>query len=448
MRNYYLILVLLFVMLPSCKSTTIYVDKNNTAGPWDGTEKHPFKTIKEGINATQLGYKETVEVFSGVYNENVVMKPGITLRRALNAQQNTMIIGSQGSPTILAKDHCAVAGFIIDGGTTGVLVDLNTTASPQKDQWTSVANCHILSYDAIYIKTPSTLSFGNGVRRTVRINLSDNWIDHNTQGYNGTGMRAELNGPKTGELSMYLQIRGNVIKQKFTGIYLEAKGQGPNPGGLVRAQFTGYVENNLIVSGHTGIHLKSINLGSTEPTLFNNTIANNAADAIVASVESGADGDSSTHPDVVNNILSGNKGYGYKEFGKKTSAKSLNHNLFYQNNMGHYFDEQTLQDINTQTGLNTPIVNKQVVFISGSGNLVAKPQFVQGNFTWNGDNLGQMPEGAYFLTQSGADKSPAIDSGLGSAQDAQLNLLSTSTNFSWDTGKVDIGFHYTKPWKP
>ena len=29
---------------------TIYVDDDNTQGPWDGTAEHPFQNIQDGIN--------------------------------------------------------------------------------------------------------------------------------------------------------------------------------------------------------------------------------------------------------------------------------------------------------------------------------------------------------------------------------------------------------------
>jgi len=205
--------------------------------------------------------------------------------------------------------------------------------------------------------------------------------------------------------------------------------------------------NNLIFNGHTGIRLTSENQGDASLTVMNNTIAYNDSHAIVIDAVTGPDGMSSNHPNIVNNILVGNKGYGYLEFNKKTSAKTLNNNLFYQNGDGHYFDQETTADINSQTGLNTPIVSNKIVFGSGSGNLVANPQFAKGGFSWNGKNWGKEKAGGYFLTQSGAQKSPAVDAGLGSATQAGLQIQSTSTDFSYDKGKVDIGFHYRKPWK-
>ena len=46
----------------------IYVDDDNTAGPWDGSQEHPYNKIQDGINASENG--DTVYVFNGIYYEN------------------------------------------------------------------------------------------------------------------------------------------------------------------------------------------------------------------------------------------------------------------------------------------------------------------------------------------------------------------------------------------
>ena len=49
--------------------TIIYVDDSNTAGPWNGTENYPYRTIHDGIAAATDG--DTIVVLSGTYNEKV-----------------------------------------------------------------------------------------------------------------------------------------------------------------------------------------------------------------------------------------------------------------------------------------------------------------------------------------------------------------------------------------
>ena len=45
---------------------TIYVDDDNTQGPWDGTQQHPFQDIQDAINAAFSG--DVIYVYAGEYN--------------------------------------------------------------------------------------------------------------------------------------------------------------------------------------------------------------------------------------------------------------------------------------------------------------------------------------------------------------------------------------------
>jgi parallel beta-helix repeat protein len=51
---------------------TVYVDDNNTNGPWDGSPEHPYRYLQDGVNASRSG--DTVYVFSGTYScSNITM---------------------------------------------------------------------------------------------------------------------------------------------------------------------------------------------------------------------------------------------------------------------------------------------------------------------------------------------------------------------------------------
>ncbi len=56
----------------------LYVDDDNTIGPWDGSEEHPYQTISEAINNAYEGW--TIYVKNGIYHENLVINKTINLR--------------------------------------------------------------------------------------------------------------------------------------------------------------------------------------------------------------------------------------------------------------------------------------------------------------------------------------------------------------------------------
>ena len=54
-KKFILFILLIPSIFPFADAQNIYVDVNNNTGTEDGTEAHPFNTIKEGINAASPG---------------------------------------------------------------------------------------------------------------------------------------------------------------------------------------------------------------------------------------------------------------------------------------------------------------------------------------------------------------------------------------------------------
>ena len=67
----------------------IYVDDDNTGGPWDGSVDNPYLTIQEGIDHAYEGW--TVYVQNGFYNENIIINKTINLDG--EEKENTVIDG-------------------------------------------------------------------------------------------------------------------------------------------------------------------------------------------------------------------------------------------------------------------------------------------------------------------------------------------------------------------
>lgn len=98
----------------------IYVNDDNTEGPWDGTQEYPYQYIQDGIDAANDG--DTVYVYSGTYYENVVVDKEINLIGEHKA--TTIIDGGGGESGIygvitLSHDWVNVKSFRVTNGGRG-----------------------------------------------------------------------------------------------------------------------------------------------------------------------------------------------------------------------------------------------------------------------------------------------------------------------------------------
>ncbi len=98
---------------PSLKlGNIIYVDDNNTIGPWDGSLAHPYCTIGDGVRYTHSG--DTVYVFSGFYQELLIVDKSITLQgenKQTTVLTNTFDIGFL---ITTQADNVTITGFNLE----------------------------------------------------------------------------------------------------------------------------------------------------------------------------------------------------------------------------------------------------------------------------------------------------------------------------------------------
>ena len=92
------------VALSHVTGESIFVDDDNTMGPWDGTVEHPFQTIQDGID--HVTGHATVYIFNGTYLEHIVITEPVIL------------IGEARDATIIDAQYTQTAMRILTDGVT------------------------------------------------------------------------------------------------------------------------------------------------------------------------------------------------------------------------------------------------------------------------------------------------------------------------------------------
>jgi parallel beta-helix repeat protein len=102
----------------NAQPTTIYVDGNNTTGPWNGTSTFPYQNITSGLEYANTD--DTIFVRTGTYYEDVEINKTITLTG--QNQTNTIIDGKGQSRTIIriAAPNVVVANLTIKNSASDI----------------------------------------------------------------------------------------------------------------------------------------------------------------------------------------------------------------------------------------------------------------------------------------------------------------------------------------
>jgi parallel beta-helix repeat protein len=205
---------LLLIQETRAAGITIYVDDSNTAGPWNGTENYPYKTIHDGMTTATDG--DIIFVFSGTYHEKVDITKDVTM------------IGENKETTF------------VDGGSTG-----------------HVIYAHGIAEDKIQVSLKNLTirnALGGGFDCIAFSYVTTGEISNNKILNSQEGEGISIDHCKG------LTIRANTImNNKIAGISITASEQNT-------------VENNIIQNNQKGIHLASF---STNSTLTSNSIRDN-----------------------------------------------------------------------------------------------------------------------------------------------------------------------------
>jgi hypothetical protein len=113
-KLHFLILLsfILFCFLQNVNAETVYVDASNNTGIEDGSEEHPFNTIKEGIDAAVPG--DTVFIRQGTYSPDETWQ----------GHDNTLILKAGVKLVGEGADVSIVNGYIVDTATSNLSIGL------------------------------------------------------------------------------------------------------------------------------------------------------------------------------------------------------------------------------------------------------------------------------------------------------------------------------------
>jgi nitrous oxidase accessory protein NosD len=321
------------------------------------------QTISQAMGAAAPG--DTVRVAAGMYSENVMFQPGVTLEGGWDqnfqerdpTKHSTVIDGSaRGGYAVFGADNAVIDGFVITGGRPPMILPQDLDIGPGvycDGAAFTVKGCVITSNVAAGIYA-----------RNCRLTVTGNILAANGKAgiFMEDGCRAD--------------IRGNLITRNlWAGINFGEgmPGQAEIVGNAVHnnkkaginvALASGRVANNLIYSnGEAGVRC-----GQTALRVVNNTIASNGLAGIsvaeAAHVKGGKS--SSVQPEIKNNIVAGNGEAGIKSFGK-----GYTYNLLYANNRADGFYPDYLWYIRLQFG-----GYEDQATLEKSKNILADPLFV------------------------------------------------------------------------
>jgi len=244
------------------KFPIVYVDDDNTNGPWNGTKEHPFHTIQEALNHVYNGY--TIYVRSGIYNEHIIVNKTINLD---GENKNTTIIDGGGTDDVvtISVPGVIISGFTIqNSGTQTYHAGIKTLSL---DSNVTIENT-IIQNNAIgiYLNYAYDLSW-NIVRNNTIINNMEGIYAHWANNDQIIGNTITMNDGSGIEMERCQRsnIKGNIISDNGeNGIYLRG------------------ASNENVISGMNIIRNNSIGLKLSESNrnvISHNNFINNSKHA-------------------------------------------------------------------------------------------------------------------------------------------------------------------------
>ena len=138
---------------PTLNPEMIYVDDDNTQGPWNGTQNYPYKHISDGVSNATEG--DTIYVYSGIYNETLTVNKSIIIEG--ENKSSTIIDGMYEEIIVhITVDAVNITNFTVrnSGGykdNAGIKIDSSNN---------SITNC-------IFYRTKTSIYLNNAFNNEI-----------------------------------------------------------------------------------------------------------------------------------------------------------------------------------------------------------------------------------------------------------------------------------------
>lgn len=173
-------------LMQESNNSVIYVDDDNTQGPWNGSEEYPYQHINDGVkNATE---GNTIYVFSGTYNETLIIDKQLIIKG--ENKTNTIIDGMHGETVVdITEDYVNIINFTIrnSGGfmhNSGIEINSNNNSISDCVLYRTKTGIYVNNTTHNKIKNCIFHTNGEGVylKSAASINIEECNIFHNAIG--------------------------------------------------------------------------------------------------------------------------------------------------------------------------------------------------------------------------------------------------------------------------
>jgi len=224
---------------------------------------HDGDHIQEAIDAATPG--ETIEVYSGTYQESIDIKKPLTLRGIDSGSGLPIVDTDDGSAIVLSADGITLEGFLARsssgwGGDAGILV-LSKNNIIRDNAASGSGNAGMVLLESQNNTVTGNTVEGNHNEGISLKKCSHNLVEGNTANENRYGIKLESSGTNV--------IRGNtVIGNRFEGIYLEDSAKNTMEGNYIEDNWGGIsldnsrdnlIRRNDVLGNEKGIQLASHN---------------------------------------------------------------------------------------------------------------------------------------------------------------------------------------------